>query len=241
MNVAIIVSGGVGKRFGGEIPKQYTKIDGKPVISYVMDTLLSCNRIDLLVVAARPQWYEMLESLVPQSKLLLTEAGNSRQETIWNGLKAAEKYSDVEYVLVQDAVRPVTSLELIERCFDSIAGYDGVMPVLPMKDTIYEIDESQTVSGFLDRSRIFAGQAPELFDYKKYYEVNKAQSKKGFENIYGSSEVAGKNGMKIRTIPGEERNIKLTTTKDSELIERYLKDKKKTTEKYESIRSERNK
>ena len=126
--------------------------------------------------------------------------GSTRQESIWNGLqnifthkdgvedtgftkkiedrinraKEKDSFKNIDYVMIHDAARPLLTEKMIHECFTAIKNHDGVMPVLPMKDTVYYSKDGVCVSELLERKSLFAGQAPEVFDFNKYYQANLA-------------------------------------------------------------------
>ena len=101
-------------------------------------------------------------------------------------------------------------------------GYDGVLPVLPMKDTVYLSEDGKEISSLLDRKQIFAGQAPEAFRLGSYCRANQALMPDRILTINGSTEVAVMAGMKVHMIPGDERNFKITTAEDFQRFERLV-------------------
>lgn len=119
-------------------------------------------------------------------------------------------------VLIHDAARPQLAEAQINACFAALDGHDGVLPVLPMKDTIYLSEDGGQVTELLDRSKLFAGQAPELFYLKKYYQANIMLLPDRINQINGSTEPAILAGMDIVMIPGDEGNFKITTNADME-------------------------
>lgn len=175
--------------------------------------------------------------------------GKNRQESILNGLRDIRKYAeDADKILVHDAARPFISDELITECFRAIEGaddaesvatsrnggsirksdepkHDGVLPVLPMKDTVYICNKENKITSLIDRSTVFRGQAPELFVFGKYYEANLNLSD-DIEKINGSTEPAILEGMDIVTIEGDEENFKITTSEDlarmNNIMEKYI-------------------
>lgn len=231
MNYTIILSGGVGTRLGLDIPKQYYEVNNKPVIHYVIETLEQCDAVDGIVIVAAPEWQEYLRAQVskPEKFLGFALPGENRQLSIYSGLchlrdvlvkigaltNGTGKFNlnDV-IVLIQDAARPNTSLELLERCFALDSDVDGAMPVLPMKDTVYLSEDGNQVSALLDRKTIYAGQAPESFRMGKYLAANEALLPDKILKINGSTEPAILAGMNIKMIPGEESNFKITTETD---------------------------
>ena len=211
MVTALVLSGGTGTRVGGEIPKQYIEVKGYPVIAYCLRTFL---------------FHEEIDAVQGNSKFRgFSAPGKTRQLSILNGLEDIRKYAgDSDYVLIHDAARPLVSAGQISACMEAVrAGYDGALPVLPMKDTVYLSEDGKAVTSLLDRKKVFAGQAPEIFALGKYYRANKALLPERILGINGSTEPAVLAGMDITMIPGDEGNFKITTLSDLERFrERYF-------------------
>lgn len=123
---------------------------------------------------------------------------------------------DADTVLIHDAARPRLTEAQITACFAALDGHDGVLPALPMKDTVYLSEDGRQVTELLDRGKLFAGQAPELFYLKKYYRANLMLMPDRINQINGSTEPAILAGMDIVMIPGDEGNFKITTNADME-------------------------
>lgn len=229
MNIALILSGGVGTRLGGDIPKQYRMVGEKPVIAYCLETLAQQQEIDAIQIVADPSWQEFIFENRSNSAWKLkfrgfSFPGDNRQLSIWNGLQDIRKFAGEEdVVLIHDAARPLLSGQLIQDCLRGMEGYDGVLPVLPMKDTVYLSENGQEISGLLDRKQIFAGQAPEAFRIGRYYRANQSLFPDRIWQINGSTEPAILAGMKIRMIPGDERNFKITTREDLTRFEEIMR------------------
>lgn len=235
MNYAVILSGGIGTRLGLDIPKQYYEVNNRPIIRDVIETLEQSAAVDGIVVVAAPEWQGYVREQISVSEKFIGFAmpGENRQLSIYSGLcmvrdnalQAGDDLADC-IVLIQDAARPNTSRQLIERCFTLEEGIDGAMPVLPMKDTVYLSQDGKRVGSLLDRKQVFAGQAPESFRFEKYLVANEALLPDKIKDINGSTEPAILAGMNIQMIPGDENNFKITTEAD--------------LKRYESIRLRRN-
>lgn len=234
MNFAILLSGGVGQRINSEIPKQYVKASGHMMISYSLSTLLSSRNIDRVVVVSDPSYKDAIiddVSGVSENTKKLSgwaSSGENRQLSILQGLRVISGIIEQEgilfkkhTVLVHDAARPFLNCELLDDMYSLLPGYDGVMPVLPMKDTVYISNDGESISDLIDRKTVFAGQAPELFDFHKYLQSNEKLMPDGILEVNGASEVAVKGGMNIRLIPGDENNIKITTDNDMDFFRAY--------------------
>ena len=218
MNVAILLSGGTGTRLGSSIPKQYIEVDSKMIIEYSLSRLLHSSKIDGIVIVCAPEWKNNLIKFESYLKpVIFADAGVTRQTSVFNGLLKAEKFfkDSINIVLVHDAARPLVSDKLINDCIDACGrGFDGAMPVLPLKDTIYYSEDNQSITKLLDRSKLYAGQAPEAFDFKKYLDAHLKIDKEKLLKINGSSELAFLNGMSIKLIKGDLNNFKITDSED---------------------------
>ena len=231
-NVAIFLSGGTGTRVGADLPKQYLKAGGHMMATYALKPLLNSDRIDAVVIVAEKEWQESILSDaksagLPTDKICaFALPGKNRQLSILNGMTEIEKSVHNLFMVpvtikestitVHDAARPFLSVEFLDRIFDALPGHDGVMPVLPMKDTVYYSEDGKSVGKLLEREKIFAGQAPELFVFDKYLKANRDLLPDRILGINGSSEPAIMAGMDIAMISGDEKNIKITTAKDLE-------------------------
>lgn len=220
MNIAIVLAGGTGSRLGGNIPKQYIEVSGKPVITYCLKTFEEHIDVDGIIIVASTMWQDYILNWIKKEKiekfLGFASAGSSRQHSIVNGLAVAKqcgaKKEDV--VIIHDAARPNVSASMISKCVNQLQEYDGVMPVLPVKDTIYASENGKIITTLLERDQLFAGQAPESFKFGKYYDIHSDMTEDDLAVVRGSSEIAHKKGLKIYMISGDEHNYKITTGED---------------------------
>lgn len=228
MNIALILAGGSGSRVGSDIPKQYLEVCGRPVIEYCLSVFAENMEIDAIQIVAEDRWRkvigECLDRIDSGHKCRgFSVPGANRQLSILNGLKGISQYAPPEAaVIIHDAARPWVSQELIRRSLAALAGHDGVLPVLPMKDTVYYSATGQRVDRLLKRECIYAGQAPETFRLGPYLKANLALLPEEILTINGSTEPAILAGLDIAMIPGEERNYKITTKEDLRRFEREL-------------------
>lgn len=233
MNIALILSGGTGTRLGGDIPKQYIKVKGRMLIAYCLNMFAAHSAIDGIFVVAAPEWRDEIIKECGRLGIGMaaitgfSDPGRTRQLSILNGLRDIDTYvksldkNDDPVVIIHDAARPNLTAEYLGQCLDAIEGRDGVMPTLPMKDTVYYSENGTKVDKLLDRSCIFAGQAPELYRLKKYLEANEELLPDDILKINGSTEPAVMAGLNVAMIPGDENNYKVTTKKD---MDRFIQD-----------------
>lgn len=228
MNIAILLSGGSGLRLGAAAPKQYMEAGGRPLFGYALECLSRHEGIDGIQIVADPAWQPLIRGWFPvcdpEDKFFgFSLPGENRQLSILHGLMdLKERVNASDGVLIHDAARPLLAPEQVSACLAALEGHDGVMPALPMKDTIYASKSGKQVSSLLKREEVFAGQAPEVFRFGKYYEANAALLPDRILQINGSTEPAIMAGMDIAMIPGDEGNYKITTPGDWERFQNTL-------------------
>lgn len=222
MVFSLILSGGTGTRLGTEIPKQYIEVFDRPVISYCIEQLSCHEMIDGIQIVAALQWQDTVQECLKKydknKKFLgFSIPGENRQLSIYNGLMDIKKYADdSDVVLVHDAARPLLSKQIITNCLEMMKEHEGVVPVLPMRDTVYQSIDGKKISAIIKRSEIYAGQAPEAFRIGSYYEANRRLYPDKILTINGSTEPAVMAEMDIVMIAGDESNFKITITEDLE-------------------------
>jgi 2-C-methyl-D-erythritol 4-phosphate cytidylyltransferase len=225
MNIAIILSGGTGERMKSNCPKQYLLAGKKPVITYTLEIFTKRNDIDKLVIVADEKWRdfinEQLQIIDTKQSVDYAAPGATRQHSIFNALKILKEkgvgYDDI--VIIHDAVRPLVGKEIIDCCVGRFEDYDGVMPVITIKDTVYHSIDGKQITNLLPRSELFAGQTPESFRFGKYYRIHEEMTFDEISAINGSSEIAYKKGLNILLTQGAESNFKITTLEDLKRFE----------------------
>lgn len=233
MNVALILSGGTGTRLGANIPKQYIEVCDRPIISYCIEQFVRHKDIDAIQIVADGQWQEIILNCLEINKYLkdnynrkfrgFSKPGENRQFSIYYGLKDICLYTEEsDNVMIHDAARPLLSAQMITDSLEAVKGHDGVIPVLSMKDTVYKSEDGKKISALLERSEIYAGQAPETFQIGKYYKANEKLFPDRIWTVNGSTEPAIMAGLDIVMIPGDEGNFKITTREDLERFRNVL-------------------
>ncbi|MBZ0312905.1 2-C-methyl-D-erythritol 4-phosphate cytidylyltransferase [Clostridium butyricum] len=228
MNYAIILSGGKGTRIRDiNIPKQYYFVKNIPIIKYSIETFIKNENIDGLVIVASSEWHEFIKKLIEKetNKFIgFVEAGENRQRSIYNALVfLKERAYDDDIVIIHDSARPNVKSNLIDTCIENTKKCDGIMPVLPIKDTLYISESGNKIDALIDRNKLFAGQSPEAFKYGKYLKANERLMPNDILHINGSTEPAVLAGMNIDIIQGDENNYKITTKSD---LDKFRKEKK---------------
>jgi 2-C-methyl-D-erythritol 4-phosphate cytidylyltransferase len=161
MNIALIVSGGIGSRFNDSIPKQYIYLNGKRIIAYVIDTLKKTRLIDKIIVAAHREYETLIRS---EFDVEWTEAGKERNKTIRNGLEHIKQHYECDNVVILDAVRPLVKPALIDRYIELLNTYQAVTTAKKITDSLGCYDMHQ-----VDRERYYLLSSPEAFHFDLIY------------------------------------------------------------------------
>jgi 2-C-methyl-D-erythritol 4-phosphate cytidylyltransferase / 2-C-methyl-D-erythritol 2,4-cyclodiphosphate synthase len=215
----IIVAGGVGSRFGKNLPKQYALIQGKPVLSYTISAFASHPHVkQILVVIGHGHEAEYHKSIVGLPKLLApVYGGTSRQESVFNALQSLHLKED-DVVLIHDAARPCVSKDLIDSILISLNKYKASSLGMAVTDTLRKTDgiEYQEI---IDRHNIYSMQTPQGFHFGL---IKAAHEKfKGLNFTDDTALVSGM-GIPVTIVHGDRKNIKITTQEDMMIAETVL-------------------
>src|SRR5690606_4513456 len=182
-NIAVILSGGSGSRFGGALPKQFTKLAGKAIIEYTIDVFQNSDDIDEIFIVSQTQHINRTWDLIKKNKWSkiskVVTGGDERFDSTYSALTALNEYDDSCNVLFHDAVRPLVNQEIISNCVEALKDFDAVDVVIPSADTLGEIYDDGCIANIPQRSHMRRGQTPQAFKlgsiqlaYKKALEKN---------------------------------------------------------------------
>ena len=215
MNGVIIVAAGSGSRMNMGINKQFIKLKDKEIIVYTLEKFYKHKNIDEIVVVVKEQEAEFFKKEIIDKynfkNIKIAYGGKERQNSVYNGLKILDKKCDI--VLVHDGARPFISQQLIDKCIEEAKSHNAVVVGVPVKDTIKVINEDNDIVDTPERSKLWAVQTPQTFNYDilvKSYED-------AFENkFYGTDDamLVERIGYKVKMIEGSYNNIKITTQED---------------------------
>ncbi len=214
---AIILAGGSSERFGGKIPKQFFKINGKQLIDIPISTFSAVDEIDEINIVVPKNYYNEFKSQYPQHNIVL--GGNSRKESSYNGLLACNEKTNK--VLIHDAARIFVTPQQIKDCLNSLMKYDAVTLAIPVVDTI-ALCEDDKIHKMENRNNLRAIQTPQGFDYKKIKYAHEAFKGETTDDIRLMLE----SGHLCKIIHGHENNFKITTQNDFLRAENIIKGKK---------------
>jgi 2-C-methyl-D-erythritol 4-phosphate cytidylyltransferase / 2-C-methyl-D-erythritol 2,4-cyclodiphosphate synthase len=216
---AIIVAAGRGARFGGDIPKQYRMLAGRPVLRHAAEALLGHGVFAGVVVAIGPEDRPRYEYAVKDLRLLPpVEGGAERQDSVLAALEALAPL-DPDRVLVHDGARPLLTPEITTRVLDALGEAEGAIAALPLADTIKRGGASGTIEATLDRSALWRAQTPQGFRFAPFLAAHRLHRGAALGD---DAAVAERAGIKVRLVQGSEENLKITTEEDLARAERVL-------------------
>jgi 2-C-methyl-D-erythritol 4-phosphate cytidylyltransferase len=226
---AIVPSAGLGKRFDPSRRKTFVGINGVPLLIHTLRRLHIENSIAEIIPVLRQEdigpFTETAKGYHLDKIKRVAPGGPERQDSIYNALRLIEGdgmdfYRD-SYVLIHDGVRPYIPEGLIDKLAVEIKDVDGVIPGIPVKDTIKAIDAGGIVVTTLDREKMRAVQTPQFFSFNV---IKKAYDKAFEDGFYATDDAAlvERTGGRVRIIAGSPFNIKVTTPEDLKMVEYLL-------------------
>ncbi len=222
---AVIVAGGTGTRAGGDKPKQYQLIGGKPAIWWTLKAFLTHPLINhVQVVMGQDHQHEFSAATFDLPLPTPVVGGSSRQESCRIGVEACFQ-SEPDYVLIHDAARPFISHEAIDSVLAGLKIADAVIPGIAVADTL-KFAPNGVIARTVDRGSLYAVQTPQGFDYQKILAAHRAAARDNQLGLTDDAAVAEYVGMKVHVVNGDPRNQKLTTQLDITIANEKLMQQK---------------
>ncbi|MFI7431051.1 2-C-methyl-D-erythritol 4-phosphate cytidylyltransferase [Micromonospora sp. NPDC049836] len=218
-DVAVLVpAAGAGVRLGPGAPKALRPLAGEPLLVHAVRRVAAAASVHTIVVAAPAADVEAVRALLaPVAPVTVVPGGAERQASVAAALAAVP--AGPEIVLVHDAARALTPPALVESVAAAVrAGHDAVIPVLPVVDTIKEVDTGERVLGTVDRSALRAVQTPQGFRRSVLAAAHEAAG----DPLTDDAGLAEKQGVPVFCVPGSELALKITRPFDLALAEYLL-------------------
>lgn len=226
MITAVIFAGGTGQRMKHtDLPKQFLKVGGKPIIIRTLEHFEKHPDVDRIVVACISDRMEQLRNLVAEygigKVVSIVEGGATGFRSIHNALVEVESLSDDidgEMVLVCDGVRPILTQQLITECIEGTKKYGNAVPVTPCIDSPFFSEDGKASERSFDRNSLFITQAPQGYMLGRILWAHEEAIKRKLEDPISSADLFVELGEKIHLFMGDRRNIKITTPEDLEVL-----------------------
>lgn len=218
---AVIVAGGSGLRAGGEKPKQYQLIGGKPVIWWTLKAFLDHPGISHIQAVIGEGHEEMFaESTVGLDLYPAVVGGSTRQDSCRTGVESVARHSPAK-VLIHDAARPFVSRDLISHVIAWLDRYPAVIPGMPVAETI-KYAPGGIIDRTVDRAGMWTAQTPQGFGFAEILKAHRDAHENAAANLTDDASVAERAGISIAMIPGRIENRKLTTAEDIEIADHAM-------------------
>lgn len=221
-NYALVTAAGRSRRMGGA-NKLLLEFDGLPVLVHTLRRFEQSPLIEAVALSAPPDQLELYRQLCRDHGLLkvrwVVAGGSERQYSISNALEEMQIEAD-DLVMIHDGARPLIDEPLLARLVAGLAGAQGVLPMLPLKDTIKRVREG-IIDCTLDRSVLFAAQTPQVFPFGAIRQAHRRARQEDFLGTDDASLIEWMGG-KVVMVEGKATNIKITTPDDLVLMRVYL-------------------
>lgn len=213
----IITAGGLGKRMGSELPKQFLVIRGKPILIHTLELFHKYDsKIEIILTLPnewRGYWETILDKYFCRVPHLVVTGGKERYHSIQNAIKKCTG----KVIAVHDGVRPFVSFDTLNRCFEALIEKDAVVPVLNLKESLRQVKENETFA--VNRSEFKMVHTPQCF---KAEVLRKAYNQPFHEKVTDDACLVEETGVKITLVESNEENIKLTTPFDLLIAEMII-------------------
>jgi len=227
---AILPAAGLGTRMGAETPKQFLSLDGVPVLVFTLRRLAACPAIKDFVIATRAEEVDSLGVSLASENLgrpvRVVRGGDTRQDSVANAL--AQVSSNTALILVHDAVRPLVTLNQIERVIAEAAACGAAILGIPAMDTVKEVKRASLptdvalITATIPRERVVLAQTPQVFHSSLLLEAF-ARARQDGVSASDEAGLVERLGHDVHVVVGSERNLKITRPGDMELAEFYLR------------------
>ncbi len=229
MNIALIIAGGSGNRMGQDIPKQFMYVDGCPIIIHTMLAFQKHPEIDGIAVVCISGWETVLQSYSNQFNITklkwIFPGGGCGQESIRNGIYGlkADGVRDDALILVHDAVRPLVSQEIISSNIVICKQYGFAVTGIKCREAVLESEDGFSSERSISRDMLVRTQTPQTFFLKDLIDAHEEALAKGIDNSVSSCTLMAELGGRImHIVPGSEKNLKVTTVEDIDILKALM-------------------
>lgn len=219
--------GGSGTRVGNILPKQYTIIKGKPLFYYTLEAYSKLNCIDKVIIVSNKEYMKLAqENAIPvlrEKYFDVVPGGNTRLNSIKNGLIYARKQIlDNDVVLIHDASNPFVASNEMPSFIETVEEYSAAAIGTNQYHTIYKRDMEDFIICDIPRNTVGSGYSPEGFKFGILYDLLSKIDHENLLQMTSTVAIANFMGMKIKFIPANILNLKITYKQDIEIYEKLL-------------------
>ena len=220
----LIPAAGMGRRMGSDRNKLLLTLLGKPLLAWTLLAAEEARDISWIgimgQIADQPDFKAILAELSLSKPVQLILGGETRQESVYNGLQALP--AAAERVLIHDGARCLATPQLLDRCAAALLDCPGLIAAVPVKDTIKVVDETGIIQDTPDRRQLWAAQTPQGFEVQLLKQCHNKGRDSGWE-VTDDAALFERSGLPVRIVEGEETNLKVTTPVDLAIAEFILR------------------
>ena len=233
MTYGVILAGGIGSRMGGDKPKQYLNVKGKPIIVYTIEKFFSVPEFEKIIVLCPKKWVEHTKNLIDKhiapakERVFVIEGGETRNETIMNAIKFIENegnLNDDTIIVTHDSVRPFVTHRIIKENIEAAKKFGACDTVVPATDTIVEARDNKVITYIPDRSKMYQGQTPQSFNALKLKNMYNDLTDDEKAILTDAAKIFVIKGEKVALVQGETYNMKITYPYDLRVAKSLLED-----------------
>lgn len=229
MNFALIIAGGSGNRMGQDIPKQFMHVDNCPIIVHTMKCFQKHPDIHGIAVVCLKGWETVLQSYANQFMIdklrWIFPGGETGMESIHNGIYGLKEAGcdDDDLVLIHDSVRPLLSQDIISSNIAICKAYGYAITGIQCREAILESEDGFSTDTSIPRDKLIRTQTPQTFRLANIIAAHEEAKEKGITNSVASCTLMAElGGRTMHIVPGSEKNIKVTTVEDLEMIKALM-------------------
>lgn len=227
----LIPAAGMGRRMGSDAwgglrqrNKLLLTLLGKPILAWTLLAAAAADKISWIGIIGQPDDQSdinaILASLTLSKSVQFILGGETRQESVYNGLQALP--DGVQQVLIHDGARCLATPELLNRCAEALFHYSGLIAAVPVKDTIKVVNDAGVIQGTPDRKQLWAAQTPQGFEVKLLKRCHHQGRDAGWE-VTDDAALFERCELPVQIVEGEETNLKVTTPVDLAIAEFILR------------------
>lgn len=224
MNYQIIVAAGSGSRYGGNMPKQFCDLNGRPLLMTTIERLHKCDSESEIIVVLSldmtDEWKQICDEYSFAIKHTIVVGGATRAASVKNAIDHIERSTCGMrgWISIHDAARPVITPRLFKAIVDGLDGYDGALPACKLSDSIRRIEATGSMA--VDRSLYRSVQTPQIFHADILIDAYRQPLRPEFTDDASVMEAAGYTNLCL--VEGDPHNIKVTNPGDMAVAELYL-------------------
>ncbi len=224
----LIPAAGMGRRMGSDRNKLLIKLLDRPLLAWTLLAVEKSTSIEWIGIMGQPIDFADFQDIYSELNLTKTPelivGGDTRQESVYNGLQALPDKADK--VLIHDGARCLATPELFDRCSAAFADCQGFIAAVPIKDTIKVVDSQKVIVDTPERSNLWAAQTPQGFDVALLKKCHDRGKEMGWQ-VTDDAALFEKCDISVKIVPGEETNLKVTTPVDLAIAEFILRQRNK--------------